>query len=116
VALGGTLIQDLPDVSHRRTAEQNQDPIHRILVVHPFLEQLYDSSFVSNSSHHQAVDVLGKGLQATCFSADGVLEGFVHENGRIIGVQFHPERMSFAMRRADADDGAPIFRAFCSLL
>lgn len=116
VALGGTLIQNLPDCSHRRTAEQNTDPVHPVRVVHPFLEELYGKHFVSNSSHHQAVDALGKGLAVTCISEDGVVEGFLHENGRILGVQFHPERMAFALRRPDAADGAAIFQAFCRML
>lgn len=116
IALGGTLIQDLPDVSHRKDEKTNMDRVHRVNVVHPFLSQLYGDTFHSNSCHHQAVDRLGNGLTATCFSEDGVVEGFIHESGKIVGVQFHPERMSFALRRTDADDGALIFRAFAEIV
>lgn len=116
IALGGTLIQDLPDETHNHNAETDTDRVHRVKVTHPVLEKLYGAEFVSNSSHHQAVDRLGRGLSVACVSEDGVVEGIVHENGRVLGVQFHPERMAFALRRDDADDGEPIFRYFASLL
>lgn len=116
IALGGTLIQDLPDDRHRHDRERDADRIHAVSVTHPLLHDLYGDSFVSNSSHHQAVDRLGEGLSVTCISDDGVVEGIVHENGRIIGVQFHPERMAFALRREDTADGAAIFRLFTQML
>lgn len=115
IALGGTLIQDLPDDSHHQR-EDKIDRVHKVKTLHPFLSDLYGESFVSNSAHHQAVDRLADGLQLTCTGEDGVVEGFIHENGRIIGVQFHPERMSFGKLRPDADDGAAIFRAFVKML
>lgn len=112
VALGGTLIQDIP--GHAQT--DGVDRVHAVRVTHPFLHAFYGNSFVSNSSHHQAVNRLGEGLSVTCVSEDGVIEGVIHENGNIIGVQFHPERMAFAHRRPDASDGEPIFRAFLKLV
>ena len=114
IALGGTLVQDLPDERHRRDADI--DRVHRVRTTHPLLADLYGESFVSNSAHHQAIDRLGEGLSVTCVSDDGVIEGIVHENGQIFAVQFHPERMSFDLRREDADDGAAILRLFVSML
>lgn len=111
VALGGTLIQDLSAADYHRN-RGGEDRIHPVRVVHPMIEALYGREFVSNSSHHQAVDRLAPGLVPTCYGEDGVLEGFVHENGRILGVQFHPERMAFALARPDAADGAAIFHLF----
>ena len=116
IALGGTLIQDLPDERHRHDAQTDTDRVHRVNTTHPLLRDLYGESFVSNSSHHQAVDRLGNGLVPTCVSGDGVIEGIVHENGKVLGVQFHPERMAFALKREDADDGEPIFRMFAAML
>ena len=116
VALGGTLIQDLPDERHRRDADADIDRVHIVKTTHPLMAQLYGESFVSNSAHHQAIDRLGEGLSVTCVSDDGVIEGIVHENGQIFAVQFHPERMSFALRREDADDGAAVLRLFVSML
>lgn len=116
IALGGTLIQDLPDERHRHDAQTDTDRVHRVRSVHPLMITLYGENFVSNSSHHQAVDRLGEGLVPTCVSEDGVIEGIVHENGKVLGVQFHPERMAFALKREDADDGEPIFRWFTAML
>ena len=116
IALGGTLVQDLPDERHRHDTVTDTDRIHKVHTTHPLLADLYGESFVSNSAHHQAIDRLGEGLSVTCVSDDGVIEGIVHESGQIFAVQFHPERMSFALRREDADDGAGILRLFVSML
>jgi len=47
-----------------------------------------------NSSHHQAVKELGKGLKAFAHADDGIIEA-LHSEGRgfLVGVQWHPERM-----------------------
>jgi putative glutamine amidotransferase len=46
-----------------------------------------------NSSHHQAVKELGRGLLAVAFSGDLLVEAFTHENYPfLLGVQWHPER------------------------
>jgi len=46
-----------------------------------------------NSSHHQAVKELGKGLRVSAKSPDGIIEGIEAEEGFIVGVQWHPERL-----------------------
>jgi putative glutamine amidotransferase len=44
------------------------------------------------SQHHQSVDRLGRGLQVTAMSADGVVESLEMPNRSFaIGVQWHPE-------------------------
>lgn len=111
IALGGTLHQDIP--GHSRVA--GQDRIHGVQVCHGVFRELYGDRFVSNSAHHQAIDRLGEGLSVLCRAEDGTIEGVVHENGIVLGVQFHPERMAFGLRRRDADDGAVIFRYFAAL-
>ena len=62
------------------------------------------------SNHHQAVRVLGQGLTACQWTADGVAEAIVHETLPVLGVQYHPERQSFRRRRDDAADAAALFR------
>lgn len=47
----------------------------------------------ANTHHIQAVAALGAGLRATARSADGVVEAIESEDGRVIALQFHPERM-----------------------
>ena len=46
-----------------------------------------------NSYHLQAIDRPGVGLGVSGRSGDGVVEAVESEDGRLIGVQFHPERM-----------------------
>lgn len=65
-----------------------------------------------NSNHHQAIAQLGKGLAAIQWANDGIVEAVCHESLPIWGVQWHPERQSFALRRSDAADAAPIFAYF----
>jgi putative glutamine amidotransferase len=47
----------------------------------------------ANTHHIQAVADLGAGLRVTARTADGVIEAIESEDGRVIAVQFHPERM-----------------------
>ena len=46
-----------------------------------------------NSSHHQAVRSIGKGLEATAWTSDGVVECIedMSDDRFILGVQWHPE-------------------------
>jgi putative glutamine amidotransferase len=56
-----------------------------------------------NSSHHQAVKVAGDGLQVVARSAnDGVIEALeaTSDDHWVIGVQWHPERMTDAVSKA----------------
>ena len=68
-----------------------------------------------NSSHHQAVDRLGRGLRATAWSEGGVVEAMEHETLPVSSVQFHPERMCCALRRPDTVDGRYFFEHFIAL-
>jgi putative glutamine amidotransferase len=48
-----------------------------------------------NSSHHQAIDRPGEGLQVTALAPDGMIEGveWGSDSNWVVGVQWHPERM-----------------------
>lgn len=58
----------------------------------------------TNTYHIQAVVDIGKGLKAVGFSSDGVIEAIESTDERMIGVQFHPERM--------LDQSLPLFQNF----
>ncbi|MEM6645908.1 MAG: type 1 glutamine amidotransferase [Bacteroidota bacterium] len=60
-----------------------------------------------NTRHIQALAETGDGFHVAMRASDGIIEAIEHENGRIFGVQFHPERMGDAMR--------PLFRHFVQL-
>jgi putative glutamine amidotransferase len=47
---------------------------------------------------------MGDGLHAAGYAPDGIIEAFESDDGRVIGVQFHPERMGETMQ--------PLFNAF----
>lgn len=48
---------------------------------------------LTNSFHIQAIVNLGAGLRASARTADGVIEALESDDGHVLGVQFHPERM-----------------------
>jgi putative glutamine amidotransferase len=56
-------------------------------------EYLGTDRLLVNTYHIQALAEVGAGLQAVGFSEDGVIEGIESDDGRCLGVQFHPERM-----------------------
>ncbi len=106
VFFGGTLYQDIPghwvpdhDMVHPTVAE---GPIARLFGMRPTV----------NSMHHQAVERLGDGLVICQRAEDGIVEAVYHSTLPILGVQWHPERQSFANLRNDAVDAAPIFHRF----
>lgn len=113
VALGGDMIQHVPGHAQLDTGV---DDIHPVTAEHDFMRRLYGDRFTVNSAHHQLVGRLGQGLEVTCRSDEGYIEGILHENGRVFGVQFHPERIGFAKRREEAVDGALLFEVFRKLL
>lgn len=41
----------------------------------------------------QAINQPGAGLESSGRSGDGIVEAVESEDGRLVGVQFHPERM-----------------------
>jgi putative glutamine amidotransferase len=49
-----------------------------------------------NTRHLQAVAEPGAGLRVAAVAPDGVIEALETEDGRFLGVQFHPERMGAA--------------------
>ena len=111
VLLGGTLYQ------HISTAEDHSAPgdaVHTVTAVgESYLSECYGKNFCVNSAHHQAIDVLGKGLRVTLISdSDNIVEAIEHETLPIFGVQWHPERIMLTRRRADAVDGAEIINHF----
>ena len=115
-ALGGTLLQDLGDIRRPSHTHPQADQVHPVRAQPgSLLHTLYGPRFSVNSSHHQAVDCPAPGLVLTLRAVDGVPEAMEHPSLPILGVQFHPERMSGPLLRPDTVDGAPIFRWFLAL-
>ena len=101
-ALGGTLIQHLPDehLNHTLVMYPRQMISHWVKVEEgSLLHGIVGAGRLGvNSFHHMAVDELAPGLKATAVSDDGVIEAVeLSENpsGRfMLAVQWHPEMMS----------------------
>ena len=95
VALGGTLVQDIPswlDIPHPNGTGLR----HEITVKEgSFLEPEISGTWRVNSTHHQSVDKLGEGLTAVAWSENGcIIEAVQASDGRpVFGVQWHPERL-----------------------
>ena len=115
VALGGDLIQDIPTAADHKHDAVRGDRVHGVEAAPgSFLEGLYGSAFPVNSAHHQALGQVAPGLRVAARSqADGVIEAVEWPEKRIYGVQWHPERMSFALRRG-GHGGRPAYLRFLS--
>ena len=96
VALGGTIIQHLPDtVGHdEHRVEVGTFSRHRVrFEPGSRLAGLYDADHADvPTHHHQAVDVLAPSLEAVAWTADGTVEAVTCPGAVwISGVQWHPE-------------------------
>lgn len=100
VAMGGTLIQDLPSegyaqVQHKHEG-QRTDLTHDLRVDDGsrLAALLGVPSCQVNSFHHQAIRELGPGLTPVAWSPDGIVEGFEGtDHPWLLSVQFHPEEL-----------------------
>lgn len=115
VALGGTLIQDIPSeigsLTHDRIGEDAYVS-HQAVKIEPgcvIAEIVGDTELLVNSIHHQAIRDLGDGLIPVAWAEDGIIEAVQHEDPewRLIAVQWHPEYL----RQRDDEASLAIFRA-----
>lgn len=100
VAFGGTLVQDLklelPSAANHQQQHDRAQPLHPVEVRDGSLlaECVGKGQLMVNSTHHQALKAVGKGLSASAVAPDGVIEGIESkEAGFVVGVQWHPEQM-----------------------
>jgi putative glutamine amidotransferase len=122
VALGGSLIQDIPSQtsSLTRHAISPNEPkatiAHEVTVaggtrLHAILGPQLDvrGMCAVNSRHHQAVKQLGRDLVITAVAPDGIIEAIERPASAFcVGVQWHPENFC----REESYNFAPLFRAF----
>jgi putative glutamine amidotransferase len=97
VALGGTLVQHLPEAvgseQHRTVAGTFSEHHVRLAPESLACTAAGVESFVVWSHHHQGVDRLGEGLKVTGWSAEDDLPEAIELPGRhfALGVIWHPE-------------------------
>jgi putative glutamine amidotransferase len=101
VALGGTLVQDLPPgpIDHR-------GPEDRTILAHGLrvaagtrVASVYGPGPVRvNTAHHQAIGTLGEGLLASGWAEDGCVEAveWADDERWLVAVQYHPEDLHAA--------------------
>ena len=119
VALGGTLIADIPSqvpraLGHRRM-DKRSEIVHEVrLTPGSILAKITGKQTLGvNSTHHQAVGRVAGPLRVVARSTDGVIEGLELKPAAaqtmpwLLSVQFHPERLADRYQAHQA-----IFREF----
>lgn len=86
---GGTLRQHV-------SGQEGVQALRSTPLASPRVEQLKNEFFGPGeihaySMHHQCAEKIGKGLHVLYESKEGVPKAMVHENGRVVATQFHPE-------------------------
>jgi len=107
VALGGTLIQHIPDsypdspIAHEQPNPRHE-PGHSVTITpgSQLAAIIGSASIAVNSAHHQAVASVPPEIVINARAPDGVIEGIEDPSRRFcLGVQWHPE---FILSAADA--------------
>lgn len=104
VMQGGDLWQDLKtqlpsDIDHAQFSI-GVGPVHEMEIVKGSLlhKVLGEDKVGVNSRHHQNIKNLGKGLKASAYAPDGLIEGVEFENGYPgLALQWHPENLAPTM-------------------
>jgi putative glutamine amidotransferase len=91
VALGGSLVQDMAEV----TGRAHRGKVHDIHLADdsPLREVVSDDRITISCSHHQRIDRLGDHLLPAAYAADGTIEAvtLTGHDGWFLGVQWHLE-------------------------
>jgi putative glutamine amidotransferase len=97
VALGGTLIQHLPDVVGHEDHSPTPGAMgeHKVTIGADGPSRLAailgTGAIVVPTHHHQGIDRLADGLTATAWADDGTIEAIEMDAPFALGVQWHPE-------------------------
>ena len=98
VVLGGSLYQDIcAQVDNAQEHQQSRKSVkrgHRIAIEpRTLLRKIVGRAHAEvNTTHHQAVKTLGRGLIVNALAGDGIVEGIESTcHAFVIGVQWHPE-------------------------
>lgn len=103
---GGTIYADLQhDIrdalphSEKRGGDHHRVDLEETSILRAVLEREH---FDVNTRHIQAVASVARPLRVSARAPDGVVEAIENEDGTVLGVQFHPEKMG--------DEMLPLFR------
>ncbi|HEV7839248.1 MAG TPA: gamma-glutamyl-gamma-aminobutyrate hydrolase family protein [Gemmatimonadaceae bacterium] len=120
VALGGTLVQDIPSQIGNTIAHDEDTPrdqrSHEISIDSGSLiaRAVGTTRCTVNSFHHQSVKDVSEGMRVTATSPDGVIEGMesTDDDWWVLAVQWHPEEMTRSPEPWDRG----LFKAFADRL
>jgi len=88
----GMTLEINPD---KKTESNHSNTNHKIKVIkNTFLHKITKSELIEvNSFHKKMIKSLPDGFYVTSISSDNIIESFASKNNKIIGFQFHPERI-----------------------
>lgn len=117
VAFGGSLYQDIPtmvktSMGHVQSLAIRDEPMHFVDIKEgSALANLLGKTKVHvNTYHHQSVKDVAPGFVVVGTAKDGIIEAIESDDGRMIGVQWHPELM-----QKRADEFIKLFDGFIAL-
>lgn len=120
VALGGTLIQDIPSEIPAALPHNSNDArstrVHDVTIDEGsrIADAIGETAISVNSFHHQSVKDVAPSLKVTARAPDGIIEGLEPkaEDWWMMAVQWHPEEMNDSPEPWDRG----LFRAFADRL
>jgi putative glutamine amidotransferase len=120
VALGGTLIQDIPsEIPNALPHNEKDDRARRVHAVSietgsQLAQAIGETEISVNSLHHQSVLEPAPALRITARAPDGIVEGMesASDDWWVLAVQWHPEEMNDSPKSWDRG----IFKAFADRL
>lgn len=90
VFLGGSLIQDIPNDTHKNLKD---NVTIELTGEGRYLKKIYSNESLINSYHHQGIAKLSDDL-IPCIVSNGLIEAVEHKTLPIYAVQWHPEKLS----------------------
>ncbi|MEO5589156.1 MAG: gamma-glutamyl-gamma-aminobutyrate hydrolase family protein [Gemmatimonadaceae bacterium] len=120
VALGGSLIQDIPNevptALEHNVKDQRGGRVHEVNIEPDSLtaRAIGETTIRVNSLHHQSASRIAGSLRVSARAPDGIVEGLesASDDWWVIAVQWHPEEMN----ESDEEWDRGIFRAFAARL
>ncbi|MFL5599998.1 MAG: gamma-glutamyl-gamma-aminobutyrate hydrolase family protein [Gemmatimonadaceae bacterium] len=120
VALGGTLVQDIPSQCNTDIVHDEEGPrdsrSHEVSIEPGSLiaRAVGTDHLTVNSFHHQSVKRVADGMRVTARSPDGIIEGLesTEDDWWVMAVQWHPEEMNESTEPWDRG----LFKAFARQL
>lgn len=96
VALGGSLIQDIPTATGSTKHSPGRGKFGKIKVFpekNSKIGKVIEAGQIVSCRHHQCVDKLGENLICSAYSQDGIIEAIEStDHPFFVGVQWHPEK------------------------